>query len=271
MVCFSCSKTKAMSNLSEDHPVLVTIENNEEAIKPPNILFQAQFDYVIQCNFKRFAIDVTTNNALKAQTANLNSYYLSPVQNNYIGFQRYKNESLVPGARNILGTPPPEVDDAYYIQTTFQTGNAPIDNLPYYMYLNIRLLTHEVPILKQQRNRMFLGVVSDVGGAYTFFVGVLLLLLGQRPINPWGTFTCQKICPCVKNKVQSKLVEKYDKIFREKNGRDANPSVELTMVELDNRLKQMEKFLSKYVINVDYLGDARKNHTSDPQRNAPSQ
>ncbi|CAG8482738.1 11293_t:CDS:2 [Ambispora gerdemannii] len=163
--------------------------------------------------------DSVSLGTLSQTTAN-NRYFLSPFQNNFINFRRYKNESLVHSIRNVLGVPPSELFEAYYIDTTFQTANI-AGNQTHYLLLTIRLLTYEG-----------LAIVSELGGAYAPFMSAFLYTFGlylcyKKPITP------------------KKFIERFNDNVDENQD---DPS--LTTDTLDTRLKRVEKLLSEYNFNV---------------------
>ncbi|CAG8596808.1 5830_t:CDS:2, partial [Ambispora leptoticha] len=179
-------------------------------------------------------------------------YYLSPNQNNFIGFKRYKSESLVRDIQTTLGLS--HMCESHFIETTFQTanifGNKTLPGNNTFSLLQIKLLTYEVPIIRQHSTKSVLSAISDFGGALNICQAVFCLMFGAALINPWGF--CQKNVWYIKTITQQKLAKNFSG-YADKNQKDSSPDA------LNTRLIRLEKLLSEYIIEDDYLKKATSN------------
>ncbi|CAG8553686.1 5081_t:CDS:2 [Ambispora gerdemannii] len=201
------------------------------------------------------------NDALNKQLTEKNTYVLSPNQRNYVGFKRFKNESLANTPRNVFGAPQPDHENDFFIETRFQTSNYPATTEKlhelFFSSLSVFLLTYEIPIIKEKKTKDLLGIISSFGGAFSLSFFVYHVLFGTNRMRPWGV--CQRLYK-IRSPIQRKLVKTLGpELPLVRDNVDTEETVSLK--DLQKQVNSLELLLREYIIDFSYLAESRKNVT----------
>ncbi|RIA80027.1 hypothetical protein C1645_745531 [Glomus cerebriforme] len=189
----------------------------------------------------------------------MNGYFLHLNQSYQFSYSRLIKEFIEPSWINDFGIPPTYEQIPYITSKLVATSNP--------SNINMLIIVINPTSSVVQVDREYLGGLGLMGGAWGLATAIYELLFGTDTLRPWGII--QSYCCGFSRLTRDELKKTLPTIpFFDKSYSDTKNQNDLSLTELQSRIKSLELFLQEYVVDVNYLSRIdQSNMTSDDLNN----